>query len=108
MTIRRARIGIRLLFQKSIKEILIQAGRIEGIAASSMRQRQPGRRPDVGLGDLATALPSGMGSCRSGSHNVCTHAVDLKRRADSGDGRQLSITEAYRRQKRSGIDDADP
>jgi hypothetical protein len=104
----RSRIWFWLLIKKSIKKILVQARRIEGIAAASMRQREPGRGTDIGLGDLAAPLPGRMGSRRSCGHDVGSHAVDLKGPADPGDGGELPIIEAYRWQQRAGSDDLGP
>ena len=89
-----------LLVKKLIKEILIQAGSIERIATSPMRQREPGCRADVEFGDLAAAVPCGMGGRCARSHDVGPHAVDLERATHPGDGRQLLIAQAYRRQQR--------
>jgi hypothetical protein len=108
LTVRRPRIGLWLLIQKSIKKILVQARRIEGITAASMRQREPGRGTNIGLGDLAAPLPGRMGSRRSCGNDVGSHAVDLKGPADPRDSRELPIIEAYRWQQRSGSDDLGP
>jgi hypothetical protein len=81
-----------------IKEILVQAGSIEGIATPPMRQREPSRCPDVRFGDLAAAMPCGMGSRSTRGHDVCPHAVDLERATNPGDSCQLPIAQAYRRQ----------
>jgi hypothetical protein len=73
-----------------------------------MRQRQPGRSPDIGLGDLTTTSPHGMCSRRSCGHDVGSHAVDLESPTNSGDGGQLPIIQLHRRQKRSSCDDPQP
>jgi hypothetical protein len=112
MTIRRRvvwRSGIRiwLVRQKLIKEFFVQAGCIEGIAATPMWQRQPGGRADIGLGDLMAALPCGMRGGGPRGHNVGAHAVDLERATHPGNGRQLPITEMYRREQRPRPSDLD-
>ena len=97
--VRWGRIRIWLGIKKLIKEILIQAGSIEWIATPPMRQREPGRRADVRFGDLAAAVPCGMGSRRSCGHDVCPHAVDLECATHPRDSRQLPIAQAYRGQQ---------
>jgi hypothetical protein len=95
--LRGTRIWIWFLIQKSIKKILIEAGRIEGIAATAMRQRQPGRGPDIRRGDFTTTLPRRVSSRCSCGHDIGSHAVDLESATDSGDRGQLPIIQLYRR-----------
>jgi hypothetical protein len=81
-----------------IKEILVQTGSVEGIAAPAMRQRQPGGSADIRLADLASTTPGGMSGCSPRGHDVCSHTVNLERATYPGNGRQLLIAQPYRRQ----------
>ena len=105
--VRRGRLRIWFLIEKLIKELLVQAWSVEGVAAPPMRQRQPGRCANVRFCDVAATMPGGMSSSRSRSHYVCPHAVHIESRTHFGNGRQLLIIEAYRRQVRSGRGDPD-
>ena len=63
----------------------IQAGIVERIAATTVRQRQFGGHPDVLLGDRFGAPPGGVRDRGAGHHQVGAHTVDVERRTQRGD-----------------------
>ncbi len=94
---------LRRLRQGLLELVFGHAGFVEGVAAAAVRQREPGRRFDVRLGDRLGSAPRDGGARQ---HQVCAHAVDVEGRAQRGDPAQLGIREDHR--VHPGAGDHDP
>src|SRR5690606_13415995 len=65
--------------------LLVQAGGVEGVAATAVRKCEQGRGANVCSSDEPTAGPGGVRHGRSGGDDVGTQAVHLEGGADLGD-----------------------
>ena len=99
----RARADVR---QRVVERLLVQAGRVERVAAAAVRQREPGGLADVLGGDLVAAVPGGQRDRGPGGDEVGAQAVDVEGRADGGDLAQRAIGQPHLRQPSARCDHA--
>jgi hypothetical protein len=89
--------------QQLIEFVIVEPGRVEGIAPTAMRQSQFRRDAQVVDVRVFAAVPRGMGRRRPGHHDVGAHAVDAGSRAYFGDLEQCSVGELNQVQDRLGV-----
>ena len=82
--------------QGRVERVLVDAGRVERVAAAPVRQRQQGRDPDVLLGDRVAPAPGRVRHRGAGDDDVGAHAVDLEGGAHGGDPAQLGVGQPTR------------
>ena len=89
-------VGIRVwiiggLAQRVVELLLVQAGSVEGIASTTVRQGEPGGDPHIRGLDRRPALPGGVRDGGAGGDDVGAHAVDVERGAHGGDLQKRSV-----------------
>ena len=77
--------GLPRLLHRLVELFGIQAGIVERIAATPVRQREFGRHPDVLLSDRVGPAPRSVRDRRPRDHQIGTHSVDVEGRAECGD-----------------------
>ena len=92
----------RGLAERVLEFLLVQARRVEGVAAAPVRERQPGRLADVVHRHFGAAVPRGERDRRARGHQVGAHAVDTEPPAHSADPAQLRVGQHDVRQPGAG------
>ncbi len=94
---RRLRVGVvRVVVEvveETVEELLVQARCVERVAASAVRQGEPGGGAQVVLGDPVAAVPGGVCGRGAGGDDVGAHPVDLEGGADLGDLQQRPVAQ---------------
>ena len=101
----RVRVGRRAVLDRLLELLVVQAGRVEGVAAAAVRQGELGGGADVFHLDDGPAGPGGVGDRSTGGDQVGAHPVDVERRADLGDLAQRGVGQDDVREAGLGFDD---
>ncbi len=105
------RTAVRLLagrlLQGPVQLLLVQAGRVEGVAPAAVREGQLCGGAHVLGGDRGASGPGGQGHGGAGHHDVSAQPVHLERGADGGDLTERRVPEHDRGQQCAGCVDPD-
>ena len=81
--------------------VLGETGLIKGVAATSVRQREFHRTPDVDVLDKVGSSPCGVRPGRTGDHEITAQTVHLELHADRRDAPKLGRRQPYRSEHRA-------
>ena len=88
--------------QQLVEFVVVEAGRVEGVAPTAMWQCEFGGGSQVVDVRVLAVVPCGMGDRCPRHHDVGPHPVDAGRRADFGDPQQCGVGELDSGQHRLG------
>ena len=76
---------ILTLCHRLVEQFRVESRIVERVPPAPVRQRELGGHPDVLLAHRISSAPGGVGNRGARHHQIGTHAVDVKRRAQCRD-----------------------